>query len=116
MHSHKVKERGGGEGESRGGEFLPDPAPVCDCCCWAARLDVTWGQKGQHGASEWRRATMTVKTGQMERVISGGGRRCDDGKTERVKKNGMKENKEQRPSKTFMHNEFSQAFEDPKWT
>lgn len=24
--------------------ILPDPAPVCDCCCcWAARLDVTCG-------------------------------------------------------------------------
>lgn len=35
-------------------EFLPDPAPACDCCCccWAARLDVTWGGCNGGGGRE----------------------------------------------------------------
>lgn len=50
----------------------------------------------------------------MEGVIRGGGRSWEEEKGETVKKNGMTKNKEQQPSKTFMHNEFSQAFEESR--
>lgn len=61
---HLCEERQRREWKRRRGEFLPDPAPVCDCCCWAARLDVTWGGVwGERRASEGRRAMTGMDEG-----------------------------------------------------
>lgn len=82
---HLCEERRRREWTRRRGEFLPDPAPVCDCCCWAARLDVTCVCVG--GNAEQVREEEPWQERMKEGGISGGGRGRDRVKTNRIKKN-----------------------------
>lgn len=62
------------EWKKRRGEFLPDPAPLCDCCCWAARLDVTW--RGCGGTQkQWGKRSRDREDGIKEGGINVGGKR-----------------------------------------
>lgn len=62
------------EWKKRRGEFLPDPAPLCDCCCWAARLDVTWGGCGGT-QKQWGKRSRDREDGIKEGGINVGGKR-----------------------------------------